>query len=328
MKIHFFLTCEETPDESFDSWTPDVSPRKYSSGIGHNMLELASRLRTKGHSITLGKVVPTDSEVVLFFKKHFLLRKDLTLEILRIAIRHPVILIRSDLHLDSPLIFSPDLEVMPNRSILKGRNQVFVPPFPQRGLICRDKWNGNRIKNLEIKCNPENIPDYLRLLVEEVNSLYPTITVNVDSPKSADGSDNNWNDFSNVDLSLIIRLVGQNSESNARKPPTRLINAWVAGTIPVVDPLPAYTELISDGIDGFIVDNPKQVAAVVKKLVENPDYCEEVFDNCRRRGEDYDVTEIVENWEQLVKTVSNETKIGIRRTIRIGLEFLLTYLRK
>lgn len=326
MNIHFFLTQKEMPDGIFEEWIPDDNPRMYSSGVGHNILELASRLLARGHTVTLGHQPPSDASAVIFFKKHFLLRNDLTLEILKVAIRYPVILIRSDLEVNARLVFNPDLEVMPNRSILRGTNQVFISPFPQRGLIRREKSNGISIKNLEIKCNPENIPDYLEILVKEVNALDPEITVTVDSPSSADGSDNNWHDFSNVDLSLIIRPVGKNPESNARKPPTRLINAWVAGTIPVVDPLPAYTELIRDGIDGFIVDNPKQVVAVVKRLVENPDYCEEVFENCRKRGEEYQVDEIVEIWEQSISNIAKQTKIGVGRAIRILLEFTKTYL--
>lgn len=327
MKIHFFLTMKEHSDDHLAEWVPDKNPQQYSSGIGHNVLELAYRLRASGYAISLGDVIPNDSCVVIFFKKHFLRQRNLSLKILKIAINHRVILIRSDLQMDVPIIFDPDLEVMPNRSVVKKKNQIFVPPFPQRGLIRREKWNGNRIKNLEIKCNPENIPDNLEILISEVNALDSAITLNVDSPKSADGSDNNWNDFSDVDLSLIMRPVGQNTESNVRKPPTRLINAWVAGTIPVVDPLPAYTELIRDGIDGFIVDSPKQVVAVVKRLVENPDYCEEVFENCRRRGEEYQVDEIVEIWEQLISNIAKETKIGARRAIRISLEFFKTYIR-
>ena len=326
MKIHFFLTRDEMPGESFTTWSPDANPRMFSSGIGHNILELASRLRARGHIVTLGTQPDSDSTAVIFFKKHFLLRRNLTLEILKVAIRYPVILIRSDLELDARLVFNPDLEVMPNCSILRRPNQSYIPPFPQRGLIRREKLKGNRIENLEIKCNPENVPDYLELLVVKVNALDPAISIKVDAPSSADGSDNNWNDFSNVDLSLIIRPVGENPDSNSRKPPTRLINAWVAGTIPLVDPLPAYTELIRDGIDGFIVDNPKQVVAAVKRLVENPEYCEEVFENCRRRGEEFQVDEIVEIWEQSISNIAEQTKIGVGRAFRILLEFFKTYL--
>ena len=326
MNIHFFLTQKEMPDGIFEEWIPDNNPKMYSSGVGHNILELASRLMVRGHTVTLGHQPPSDASAVLFFKKHFLLRNDLTLEILKVAIRYPVILVRSDLEVDARLVFNPDLEVMPNRSILRGTNQVYIPPFPQRGLIRREKWNGNRIENLEIKCNPENIPDYLELIALEVNALDPAITVKVDAPSSADGSDNNWNDFSKVDVSLIIRPISQNPRSNARKPPTRLINAWVAGTIPIVDRLPAYTELVRDGIDGFIVDNPLQVVAVVKRLVGNSDYSEEVFENCRRRGEEYQADELVEIWEQSIRNIAKQTKIGVGRALRIYLEFFKTYL--
>ena len=328
VNINFFLTYGEVPSDYFANWLPDESPQKYSSGIGHNVLELAVRLKAKGHKVSIGVDVPSDSNVVIFFKKHFLLQRYLSLKILRIALDYPVILIRSDLTLEDKLIFSPDVEVMPNRSTIKENHQRFVPPLPQRGLIPRDYQRGNKVRSLGIKCNPENIPNYLGQIMEQVSQFDSMIELKIDSPKSADGSDNNWNDFSDVDLSLILRPRSQYPKSNARKPATRLINAWVAGTIPLVDPFPAYTELIQDKIDGFVINHPDEVAALIKTLVENPNYCAEIFANSRKRGEDYKVEAIVETWERTIHEICENTKIGLSRSTNIVIEFILTYLRK
>lgn len=326
MKIHFFLSRDEAPEDCVFSWNPDLEPRRYSSGLGHNIFELASRLKMIGHEVSHGSEVPDRTEAVIFFKKHFLLRRNLSPSILKIAMKYPVILIRSDLPIENRLIFEPDLEVMPNQSLVTRANQLFIPPIPQRGLIARDANRLNRLTNLAIKCNPENIPSSANFILEQLKEIDEKFALVIDSPKISDGSDNNWNDFSQVDISLIIRPA--TPLSNDRKPPTRLINAWAAGTIPFVDPLPAYLELIRDGIDGFIIYEPEDVASLVKTLIDDPTYLAQVFANARKRGEEFDVDQIVGEWERSISGVSSQTRLSIRRKFLLILQFTKTLVQK
>jgi len=326
LRIHFFLSRGEVPEDLTVSWNPDLEPWRYSSGLGHNILEFALRLEMNGHEVSYGHEVPSGTYVVIFFKKHFLLQKKLSPTIFKIAMKYPVILIRSDLPIEYPLIFIPDLEVMPNRLLAKNANQVFIPPIPQRGLIARDEERRDQIVNLTIKCNPENVPSSAHLILDQLKVIDPRFSLVIDSPEISDGSDNNWNDFSQVDISLILRPL--TTISNDRKPPTRLINAWVAGTIPFVDPLPAYLELIRDGVDGFVIRETVNVASVMKVLVDNPEYRSEVFANARKRGEEFTVEKVIEEWERSISEICRKTKLGLNRRIRIILQFARTIIQR
>ncbi len=303
-----------------------MDPQIYSSGIGHNVLELAKRMQNKGHMISFGCIPPKDKCPVIFFKKHFLLRKKLSIRVLKISLNHPIVLIRSDLPIESRLIFNPDLEVMPSGSTVKKKTQKYIPPLPQRGIMVRNVNRGDVIKKIEVKCNPENIPSSMNSISAQLKDVDSGISLSVDSPINADGSDNNWHDFSQIDISLILRPT--TPLSNDRKPPTRLINAWAAGTIPFVDPLPAYLELIRDGIDGFIIYEPEDVASFVKTLIDDPTYLAQVFANARKRGEEFDVDQIVEEWERSISGVSSQTRLSIRRKFLLILQFIKTLVQK
>ena len=316
----------EIPDESFARWNPDSNPQKYSTGIGHNILELAVRLRARNQQVTFGLDVPKDTDVVIFYKKHLLLERSRSLKILKIASKFPTVLVRSDLPIEHDLIFSPDLEVVPNRILVKTESQRYLPHLPQRGLITRDPTRGNEISNFEIKCYAENIPDNLSLIEEAISRVIPNMSLKVDSPVTTDSSDNRWHDFHHVDVSLILRpeKVGA-IFSYDRKPATRLINAWVAGTIPFVDPLPAYLELIRDKMDGFIIHKPEDIETILRTLVNDPEYLAEVRRAVQKRGENFQVDRILDDWEAAIKEVIDKAKMGISRKVRLNISFLRFY---
>ena len=61
--IHFW-----SPDDlaaGAASWDPDAEPQRYSTGVGHNLLELFVRLRTDGACVALGERVPRRPALVV-----------------------------------------------------------------------------------------------------------------------------------------------------------------------------------------------------------------------------------------------------------------------
>ena len=326
MKIHFFLLESEVPDEMYLSWDPDSNPQMYSTGVGHNILELATRLRARNQRVTIGAQVAKDAEVVIFYKKHFLLERSRTLKILGTAAKFPTVLVRSDLPTEHTLIFRPDLEVVPNGILAERKNQKYLPHLPQRGLVARDSTRGNLLRNFEIKCYEHNIPDNLFEIASAIKKVHPETYLKIDSPKSSDSSDNNWHDFREVDISLILRSQKfKNIFSDDRKPATRLVNAWVAGTIPFVDPLPAYLEIIRDKVDGFVIYEVGDIEKTLIELMSNPEYLSEVREAVRIRSQEYQVDKILDDWENALREVSMKTKIGMARNLRLGFSFIKMY---
>ena len=128
-------------------------------------------------------------------------------------------------------------------------------------MIASNRELNSPIEKSAIKCNRVNLPYEIYDLRDKLKALSPPISLRIDVHEKGEISlNNNWHDFESIDVSLILRdrqfeKINKNNEVCTEKPPTRLINAWSAGTIPIVDRTPSYAELISNGQDGFIVDN-------------------------------------------------------------------------
>jgi hypothetical protein len=294
MWVHFHSYSEEFIDIDKDGWNPDQEPHKYSSGFSHNMLELGVRLQALGHTSTFGPNIPAASDLTCIFKDeldiaNFNLKKCWNL------MKNTTVHIRSDLGIRSILQFPTQLTIVPNRQMENRVRHKYLPPLPQRGLIKSQRKLCDSITNLSIKCNPENIPEWLLKMKEDLVLEKEGLNLVIDSPSKTDGNDHSWNDFSDVDVSLILRNKKNPSEA---KPPTRLLNAWLAGTIPFVSPEIAYLEEISDGENAFIVHDPSEIIGLVKKLNSDSQYLEMIRTNIEKISATINVNKIVEQYEK------------------------------
>lgn len=309
MHIHFFLHLYQVPDSSFHNWDPDNQPQRYTDGVGHNILELARRLEIKGHKVSLGPRIDDKPNLVVFFKEHLVYGLKTQVTALLIAMNFPVIHIHSDLPVGQKLSFRPDVEVMPNQTMTIKRNQKYLLSLAQRGLIPSGKSIDSPIELLAIKCNQGNLPRDIRVLQNRINEKFPEIELRIDSYSKEDTKLNLWHDFRGVDISLIIRNPSTWKKEFISKPPNRLINAWLAGTIPIVEPLPAYLEHISHGDDGFVVQNLDEVFQVISKLISDPGLLKRVRESVLKKSEEYKPHVIFETWENLFAKTIDETKL-------------------
>src|SRR5262249_59325270 len=62
--IHFWAPVGPTREE-LAAWDPDSDPSAFASGLGHNMLELAVRLRREGVDVSFGRDVPRGTRLVV-----------------------------------------------------------------------------------------------------------------------------------------------------------------------------------------------------------------------------------------------------------------------
>jgi hypothetical protein len=275
MKVHFY--SDSTEYETV-VWDPDEDPNKYSDGFSHNMLELAIRLRTHGHFTTCGPNIPPRIDLLCIFKDQ--------LDISNFSfakcwnfMKYRTVHIRSDLGIRSVLQIPAQLTITPNRKLEKTVRHKYIPPLPQRGLRKSQRKLCDPIVNLTIKCNPENIPQSLIKMKEDLVFEKEGFNLVIDSPTKTDGNDHNWNDFTDVDVSLILRNQRISTEG---KPPTRLLNAWLAGTIPFVSPEISYLENISHGINGFVVNDPDEIISLIQTLNSDTQYLESIRLNIKK----------------------------------------------
>lgn len=287
--------------ESIVEWDPDISPGRHASGWGHSFAEPYVRLRTRGAPVSVGPGAPANSIVVASLEELGEWSGDIipsrAARLAAIALRgNPVVLVRNDYPLDIEVPASVSLELLPNRSSCATRPGLPMPPLPQRGLVRRDLTRGTVLESVALKSMPANLPTWLPKVERMLRAIEMSIRV--------DSSPDNWPDFSTVDVALCARRrhpVYDPDHTYLRKPPTKLVNAWVAGAIPVVFPEEPYLELVRPGIDGLVAESPHDVAALLGELRGDPDRVRDMQAAISLRAEDVGVMAVLDCWERLLR---------------------------
>jgi hypothetical protein len=315
--IHFYV--DDATAAASVGWEPDRDPRLFASGVGHNLLELHSRLRDRDLPLTLGEEIPEDARLVLYYQQYW----DRVTE-LRAALRaapYRTLLVRSDAPLWWDFLLPADHVVVPNTSDIwrrfYGRRARHIPGFPQRGLRPRAPHRRS-VATVFFKGNPESVPDYLREKEFRDALRDRGLRLVLDVPPTTSGSEQRWHDFSDVDVALCVRAPTRDGLL-LNKPATRLVNAWCAGVIPLVSPEPAYLELLNDGVDGLVVRSADDVLAVLDRLARDGSLAARMFQASRERGAAFTAEEILEQWHELLLEVSgpplSRRSAQLRRTI-------------
>jgi hypothetical protein len=119
----------------------------------------------------------------------------------------------------------------------------------------------------------------------------------------------NWNDFSDVDVVLGLRDFGKGRYEG--KPPTKLINAWLAG-VPFIGGLDSsYVQVGAPGYNYIQVESPNELRAAIEKLKTYPD----LYENLVRRGTEasqaYVPDKVADHWIDLIDfTLYDEFRAG------------------
>ncbi|MGZ4316173.1 MAG: glycosyltransferase [Gaiellaceae bacterium] len=313
--IHFWLP--ETPP-GFADWDPDLEPRRFADGVGHNVIELYRRLAVAGVDVSLGSDVAPGTRLLVLLAGRAARARHVRAALRAVQeARGRFVVIRSDSRGFDTFPIRPLVEYVPNAQAVVHPWQRWLPPLPQRGLRPREKNRYGRIARVAFKGFPENVP--AELLEAEWREALGSrgITWWLDVPELADHSDQSWHDFSDVDLTLCLRNPALRLDIE-RKPATRLINSWVAGCVPVADPEPAYAEIGRDGQDVFFVDSVWSSLDVIDRLNSERDLLERVERAIRERGDEFSVERVLEMWRQsLVEVATRREASNWRRGKRV-----------
>lgn len=324
--IHF-LVPDRGVASQLGTWDPDADPTRFASGAGHSLLELAVRAKAlRPEGITWGPRVPPDRVVVVYAGDlcDYRLREYRLMARLALRPSSTFVLIRSDLRMSWTPLVLPDLQFVPNRALTAELpNAVFLPPLPQRGLLPRDPGRGDRLETVAIKSNPENVPAVCespewRALLQRLGLRWVR-----DVPGATDGSDQRWHDFRDVDVVVSLRPEGHRTDMP--KPPTRLINAWRAGAIPLANDDVAVREIGTPGQDVIIVKTGDELLAAVERLAEDEPLRASLFEAARRRGTEFDPGRITALWlEAIAGARARRRGLGANvRRVAFGLGLLV-----
>ena len=106
-----------------------------------------------------------------------------------------------------------------------------------------------------------------------------------------------WNDYSTTDIFLAVRDM---TEGDALvKPPTKLVNAWMAGVPALLGPEPSFLRLKRCDLDFIEVRTPTEAFAAIRRLKDNPELYRQMVVNGRVRARDFTVDQIARRWVEI-----------------------------
>ena len=319
MTIGFWVS-EPPTAAAFAAWDPDREPATYASGVGHNVLELAKRADAHGRTVAVGRDdLPSVCPVVFLLKDAMGSAPNLRSALRAVQrARGRFAVVRSDTPIGWSFPVRPTLEFMPTRRAVVESWQLWLPPLPQRGLRPRAPERTGRIETLVLKCNPENIPPELRASEWTASLAQRGVSWVLDTPTQTDGSDQHWHDFTEVDAVLCAPHPGSDV---ARKPATRLINAWIAGCVPLAAREPAYLELGRDHVDTLFFDDMSECPLLLEALRADPARIRSMEVQIARRAAEFSTTRVSLRWLDALDKMAREALASRRdplRTLAIG----------
>jgi hypothetical protein len=302
--VHFW-TLRELP--GLDNWQPDEQPQRFPTGYGHHFLELYVRLCGRGLPVSIGsrprgrpRLLVCSLEELASFKTG--IQPDVARRLAAAAVvKCPqVLVVRGDLPLWIEVPRFVRIEILPNASSIRDSSlQRWLPLLPQRGLIPRKPARMGQVSDVSMKVYEHNVPPFARdpAFVGALDRLGVNFSIDTEIEGAT-----RWHDFSDVDVIICARRFRSqlDDQPHSRKPATKLINAWVAGVIPLVAPEASYLELIHPGHDALTVASTEEIVAALEALRSDPGLVKHLEEGVARRGREFAAGQVLSAWEELL----------------------------
>jgi hypothetical protein len=179
---------------------------------------------------------------------------------------------------------------------LENRRDHLIPLWPQPRLLKRDPTRGERLENIVYKgldiylAKPFRAPEFARELAAMGVRLEVT-SGDLENRKA------DWSDYREADAVIAVRNVTEYDLSI--KPPSKLVNAWLAGTPALLGPEPAYQHLRRSPLDYFEVRTVQEALDAVRKLKSDPALYRAMVENGFARAQDFSLQKLATVWRDL-----------------------------
>jgi len=147
---------------------------------------------------------------------------------------------------------------------------LFVPHWPQPGLVTRDPARGAAVRTAAFFGDPSNLarqvaaPEFLARVLHDTG-------VRLEMREAA-----RWHDYSDVDIAIAIRDFTR--ARHLSKPATKLYNAWLAGVPLIGGSDSAFAEEGNPGTDFLVASSPGELLGQIRRLKENPSIWQSIVD--------------------------------------------------
>ena len=173
----------------------------------------------------------------------------------------------------------------------------YMPHWPQPGIIPREESRGDRIENAVYLGSKVYLQGPLSdpTLVPRLAELGVQFTPRFGDVRSQKAD---WTDHRAVDLVFAVRDCTRYDAN--QKPPSKLINAWLAGVPALLGPEPAFQQLRESDLDYIEVRTADDIVSAVRRLKENPALYHAMRENGLRRGADFTADRTARRWRDLL----------------------------
>ncbi len=294
--VHFVATVAPG---AVAAWDPDRDPERFADGEGHQIVELFARLRDRGLPVTIGPRPPRGALLVVS-ADHLVswrgpARRRARAQVARSVLAGSrLVVVLGDHPHPERLPGFVGTRVAPTPSAARSDpDAVWLPLLPQRALVPRDPARRGTLRRLAIKAFPGNVPPAYRDpdLARRLGAL--GVDLRIDDTPTA------WPDFSTVDLVACVGHPQPEWDTDPRldrKPPTKLINAWAAGCVPLIAPQTGYLDLARPGIDAVLVRSPDDVCREVARLADDPAALAALETASTARGAAFTTDAVTDRW--------------------------------
>lgn len=108
-----------------------------------------------------------------------------------------------------------------------------------------------------------------------------------------------WTDYSDVDVVFAVRRF--QGRRHARKPATKLVNAWLAGAPAILGPESAYRDLRKSDLDFIEASDYDGALEAVRRLKNDPQLFAAMVENGLGRAREYTREKVIASWEKLIR---------------------------
>ena len=135
-----------------------------------------------------------------------------------------------------------------------------------------------------------------------------------------------WTRYDDVDGVLAVREITPYDLSI--KPPTKFLNAWRAGVVPLLGPEPAYRQVGEPGRDYLEVDSVADVLAALGRLKAEPGTMDALLAAGRAKAAEYTDDAVAQAWVRVLSGPVRDHFLFYRRhKLRSALAFPLRVVR-
>ncbi len=306
MNVTFYLPrpAEQRTLDFLRTVGPDTHPGHFISGEVVWVLQTFLRLKDAGADVALSFGDPVPPGLVFAHYDRF----PEMLGQLEDRARTRTICLRAD---RSQRPEGADYSVVQNESQVSARD-LFLPHWPQPGLIPRDTARGQRIEAVDMKTHPAHTMPFLSssafndfLADRRLRSIYKPSRFKGISPYLHTSSDA-WINYADVDIVIGVRGY----ESYRSKPASKLMNAWLAGVPAILGPEVGYRALRENTYDYIEVGSDAGILAAIDHLINHPAEYSRYVNQGRVRAVRHDVAYRTSEWIAVIERL----KTGVPAT--------------